>query len=90
MQAIVDPSEVRAFANQLEGNLREVRSRLRTVDGEFHQLNAVWKDVKYDVFGKIFEESKDVLEEFISRSENYAEHLRHRARILDPYFDNRY
>lgn len=90
MQTIVDPEEVCRFANQLEHNAGEVKSGIRHADNSFHQMRSVWRDAKYAEFEAMFDEAKALLEDFVSRSENYAEHLRHRARILDAYHDNRY
>lgn len=90
MQTIVDPDEVRRFAGQLDQNAEAVRSGVRRADHSFHEMRAVWRDAKYAEFEAMFDEAKALLEDFVNRSECYAEHLRHRSRLLDSYHDNRY
>jgi len=89
MQTIIDPNEARRFAGFLQETSRELRSRNAAVNRSLMELNATWRDSKYDSFEKLFEEATLQLERFLEHSEKYAEYLRRKAAIVDRYLDRR-
>ena len=83
-KVIVDPDEVRQFANSLERAAEAIRGRKTDVNSSYKHLTQVWKDEKYRQFDKVFFDTLTQLDQFLRFAEDYAGYLRKRRRRPKP------
>ena len=84
-KAIVDPDELRRFANHLDGLADVLRSEKSQVNGDLNNLEAVWKDAKYRQFQMNYDEISRGMDEFVRSTMAYAGYLRKKAALADRY-----
>jgi uncharacterized protein YukE len=89
-QAIVDPSELRAFAARLEGEMKQIRDRKSAIASKFAELHGYWKDNKQSDFERVFNEMMARLDSFFDALEKYVGFLRTKASLADDYLHTRY
>lgn len=89
-QAIVDPSELRAFAARLEGTINQMNERKSAIASKFAELHGHWKDRKHENFERVFEEMMARLDSFFDASRKYVRFLRAKASLGDEYLHTRY
>ena len=85
MQTIFDPKAARYFADVLDKQSADLRSHNTSICKSALELNVNWRDRKYDVFFKQFEDATKKLAEFLEQSEKYSKYLKTKAGIVDRY-----
>lgn len=88
-KAIVDPAELRRFAQDLNRFNGELRDRMVALQGRMHQLSASWRDQEQAKFSEEFEETMRVLHRFHSASEEHIPFLLRKAERAEAYLDQR-
>ena len=89
VQAIVDPQELRKFANnlrQFSSALKDLTSRAKS---QFGHLGQTWRDQEYQKFKQEFDQTIAALNRFIPMAENYAAHLNRKAEPVEAYLGRR-
>jgi WXG100 family type VII secretion target len=88
-QAIVDPADLRRFAqqlkkfsDQLQGEMQSLRSRLQT-------LGSSWRDQENQKFVEEFEATMVVLNRFVAASETHVPFLMRKAERIEEYINQR-
>lgn len=87
-KVIVDPDEVRQFANSLERAAESIRGRKTDANSSYKQLTQVWKDEKYRQFDKVLFDTLIQLDQFMRFAEAYASYLRKKAAKAKAYLDS--
>ncbi|MBX9678177.1 MAG: WXG100 family type VII secretion target [Gemmataceae bacterium] len=85
-QAIIDPAEVRRFAQNLNHFNQELRDRLASLHGQMTGLAATWRDQEHERFTREFEETLHVLSAFLEKSEEHVPVLLRKAEHVEDYF----
>jgi len=84
-QAIVDPSELRRFAQALKRFNSELEGSCQRINGEFRQLGDTWRDQKYHKFAQEFEQTLQMIQRFIRTSEPFIPFLNRQAQLIEEY-----
>ena len=88
-QAIMDPDEVRNFAQELKRCVDEVQSRMVSLQARFSALNDTWQDQEQAKFSEEFKETMKVLRKFVEVSHKHAPYLLRKARRIEEYLEQR-
>lgn len=87
-QIITSPSEMRAFARQLDMLIEQMRTQEGHLLGKKDDLSQTWKDEKYREFHQAFEAMRSELQLFYSRSRQYSDFLLRKAAAGDRYLSS--
>jgi len=87
-QAIVDPKELRRFAQALKRFNNELASSSHRINGEFRRLGDTWRDVKYRRFSQEFEQTLKMIQRFLKTSEPFVPFLNKEASIIEEYLQH--
>lgn len=88
--AIIDPDEVRLFANNLIEGANYLHERQGAFESSFIDLNEVWRDKKYEDFRQVFNETMNRMDKFLQYAEAYSQYLRRKADLADDYLRGGY
>ena len=84
-KVIVNPDELRQFANYLDELIESLRGKKSHTSLAFEHLRQNWKDKKYNQFEKSFNTTCKDLDEFLKKTKTYTEFLRMKAAKADRY-----
>ena len=88
-RAIVDPAELRRFAQSLKHFNNEVSHQLSVLQGQFAGLGDTWRDQEHDKFANQFTETVQVLARFMEVSQQHIPFLLRKAERIDEYLQQR-
>jgi uncharacterized protein YukE len=88
-QAIVDPAELRRFAQQLKRFTGELQSQMSAIHGQLFNLGQTWRDQEHEKFVSEFEQTMVVLKRFIEASQEHVPFLLHKAQRVEDYLEQR-
>ena len=74
-QAIVDPIELRRFAQNLKKFNQELEERLTSLRAQLHSLGATWRDQEHKKFVEDFEEHMKVIAKYVEVTNEHAPYL---------------
>mgnify|MGYP000047724586 CR=1 len=84
-QAIVDPEELVAFANELEQYIRTIDEETGKLGSAFQHLSESWKDEKQAQFGEKFNELRATMSSFEENAKEQIPVLRAMAEKAAEY-----
>jgi len=88
-QAIVDPQELRRFANRLKSFNTEVMAQMQAVQRQLAALSSTWRDREQQKFAEEFEQQIKVLQRLLKASEEHIPFLLRKADRIDEYLQQR-
>lgn len=88
-QAIVDPAELKRFAQHLKQFNADVRERTSSLHGHLLALSDTWRDQEHEKFVQLFEETLHVLEAFLENSDQHIPFLVRKAQHIEDYLNQR-
>ncbi len=88
-QAIIDPAELRRFAQQLGQFNIELEERLSTLTNQLHNLNASWRDQEHQKFAEEFEHHLKLIARSMEASNEYAPFLLRKAELIEYYLQQK-
>ena len=88
-KAIVDPGELRRFANDLKRFNDELHRQMTVVQGRMNTLSQSWRDQEQSKFAQEFEETMRVLNRFVKASADHIPFLLRKAERIDEYLQQR-
>jgi len=88
-QAIVDPNELRRFAQGLKKFNQELEERLTSLRAQLHSLGATWRDQEHKKFVEDFEEHMKVIGRYIEVTNEHAPFLMRKAERIEEYLQQR-
>lgn len=88
-QAIVDPAELRRFAQGLRLFIDELRERLAGLHGQLVGLGDTWRDQEHERFLQEFEQTMQVLAHFLEAAEQHIPFLLLKAERIEQYLQQR-
>ena len=88
-QAIVDPDEVRRFAQNLKQFNTELRDRMNALHGQLQNLGDTWRDQEHDKFAEEFTQTMRVIEGFVEAADLHIPFLMRKAERIEEYLQQR-
>jgi WXG100 family type VII secretion target len=87
-QAIVDPEELRQFAQSLKKFNAHLRDRASALGNQLAALNATWRDQEHKKFVEQFDENMKVLLRFTDAADQYVPYLLRKAEHIEEYLQS--
>ena len=84
-QAIMDPEQVRRFAEELQRFNRDLQARMSSLQGRFSALSETWQDQEHVKFAEEFKQTVKALKKFVDSSEQHVPYLLRKAQRIDEY-----
>ncbi len=88
-QAIMDPDEVRRFAEELKRFNNDLQNNMASLQARFAALGDTWQDHEHQKFGEDFRETMKVLRKFIEASNAQGPFLMRKAQRIEDYLAQR-
>lgn len=88
-QAIMDPEQVRRFAEELKRFNSELQDRLTSLQARFTALGDTWQDQEHVKFAEEFKQTMKALKKFIEVSNQHTPYLLRKARRIEEYLNQR-
>ena len=86
-QAIMDPGEVRRFAEELKRFNIELQNRMALLQARFSALGDSWQDQEHEKFSDEFRDTMKALRKFMESSNQHAPYLLRKAQRIEEYLD---
>lgn len=87
-QAIVDPEELRQFAQSLKKFNGQLRERAAALANQLSALNSTWRDQEHKKFSEQFDANMKVLLRFAEAADEYVPYLLRKAQHIDDYLQS--
>jgi uncharacterized protein YukE len=84
-QAIMDPAEVRRFAEELKRFNQDLQSRITLLHARFAALGDTWQDQEHARFAEEFRQTMKALTKFIEISGQHTPFLLRKAQRIEEY-----
>ena len=88
-QAIVDPNELRRFAQNLKKFNQELDERLTSIRAQLHALGTTWRDQEHKKFVDDFEQHMKVIAKYMEATNEHAPFLLRKADRIEEYLQQR-
>ncbi len=88
-KAIVDPNELRRFAEELKRFNGDLQSSLSSLQSRFAALSDTWQDQEHAKFAQDFVETMKVLRRFTESSSQQGPFLLRKAQRIEEYLNQR-
>jgi uncharacterized protein YukE len=88
-QAIVDPNELRKFANNLRRFNAELEERMSALAAQLHGLGATWRDQEHKKFVEDFEQQMKAIARYVEATNEHAPFLLRKAERIEEYLQQR-
>jgi uncharacterized protein YukE len=88
-RAIVDPAELRGFAQSLKHFTSELQHQLSVLQGQFAGLGATWRDQEHQKFAEEFTQTVQVLGRFLETAQQHVPFLLRKAERIEEYLQQR-
>jgi uncharacterized protein YukE len=87
--AIVDPEELRRFAQNLKQFNNELQNRMLVLHGQLVGLGNTWRDKEHEKFAQEFEQTMIVIKRFIEAANQHIPFLVRKAERVEEYLQQR-
>jgi len=84
-QAIMDPEQVRRFAEELKRFNTDLQERMSSLQGRFSALGDTWQDQEHKKFAEEFTQTLKALRKFAEISNQHAPYLLRKAQRIEEY-----
>jgi uncharacterized protein YukE len=88
-QAVVDPAEMRRFAQSLKRFGDEVGTQMGSLRGQFQGLSQTWRDKEHEKFAEEFDLTIQAIARFLEVSNQHIPFLLRKADRIDEYLQQR-
>lgn len=88
-QAIVDPAELRRFAQNLRKFNGELQSQLTTLSNQLAGLGTTWRDQENKRFVEDFDQQSKAILRFIEATSPHVSYLLRKAERIEEYLQQR-
>ncbi len=88
-RAVVDPEELRRFAQDLKRFNNELHTHMTALHGRLLELGHSWRDQEQRKFAEEFEKTMKVLGRFVEASDEHIPFLLRKAQRVDEYLEQR-
>jgi uncharacterized protein YukE len=88
-QAIIDPEQVRRFAEELQRFNRDMQHRLGLLQARFSALADSWQDQEHAKFSDEFAQTVKALKRFVEMSDQHVPYLMRKVQKIEEYLKQR-
>jgi WXG100 family type VII secretion target len=88
-QAIVNPEELRRFAQNLKRFNGDLQNSLTALHGQLTGLGSSWRDREHDKFVEEFEQTMQVVARFVDATNQHIPFLLRKADRIEDYLQQR-
>ena len=88
-QAIMDPEEVRRFAEELKRFNTDIQNRMSSLQARFSALGDSWQDQEHTKFSEEFKQTLKALKKFVEISNQHTPYLLRKAQRIEEYLNQR-
>jgi uncharacterized protein YukE len=88
-QAIMNPEEVRRFAQELKRFNTEMQQRSASLQSRFTALGETWQDAEHEKFAAEFTTTMKAIKRFMEMSEQHTPFLLRKAQRIEEYLSQR-
>mgnify|MGYP001552325662 CR=1 FL=1 len=88
-KAIVDPEELRRFAEELKRFNGDLQNSMSSLQARFGALSDTWQDHEHAKFAQEFTETMKVLRRFMETSNQQGPFLLRKAQRIEEYLNQR-
>ncbi len=88
-QAIVDPEELRRFAQNLKKFNSDVQDRITMLGAQLAALGKTWRDQENKKFTEEFEQHIRIISRFVEASDRHIPYLLRKSEIIEEYLQQR-
>ena len=88
-QAIMDPEEVRRFADELKRFNNDLQDRVVALQARFAALGDTWQDQEHIKFADEFKHMIKALKKFVEASNQQTPYLLRKAQRIEEYLNQR-
>ena len=88
-QAIMDPDEVRRFAEELKRFNGDLQNRMISLQARFSALGDTWQDREHDKFSEEFKQTMKAMKKFVDVSDQHTPYLLRKAQRIEEYLNQR-
>jgi WXG100 family type VII secretion target len=86
-QAIMDPEEVRRFAQELKKFNADLQNGMSSLQARFASLGDTWQDQEQSKFAEEFKQTMKALKKFIEVSNQHTPYLLRKAQRIEEYLN---
>jgi uncharacterized protein YukE len=88
-QAMMDPEQVRRFAEELQRFNRDLQNRMGSLQARFAGLSDSWQDQEHVKFAEEFKQTVKALKKFVEMSDQHVPYLLRKAQRIEEYLNQR-
>ena len=88
-QAIMDPEEVRRFAEELKRFNVDLQDKISLLQARFASLGDSWQDQEHAKFAEEFKQTMKALRRFVEISNQHTPYLLRKAQRIEEYLNQR-
>jgi uncharacterized protein YukE len=88
-QAIMNPEEVRRFADELKRFNVDLQNRVGALQARFAALGDSWQDQEHQKFSEEFLQTMKALKKFVEISNQHTPYLLRKAQRIEDYLRQR-
>lgn len=88
-QAIINPEEVRRFAEELKRFNVDLQAKMASLQARFSALGETWHDQEHQKFAEEFQATMRSLKHFVEVSTQHAPFLLRKAQRIEEYLNQR-
>ncbi len=88
-KAVVDPNELRRFANDLKRFNETLTNQMSVLHGRLVGLGQTWRDQEHNKFAEEFEQTMKVLARFVESADKHIPFLVRKAERVEEYLQQR-
>jgi len=84
-QAIMDPEQVRRFAEELKRFSSDLKDKIASLQARFAALADTWQDEEHAKFAEEFRQTIKTLKKFVETSDQHTPFLLRKAQRIEEY-----
>jgi uncharacterized protein YukE len=88
-QAVMDPAQVRRFAEELRRFNTDLQDRIVSLQARFSALGDTWQDQEHAKFVEEFKQTVAALKKFLEISNQHTPYLLRKAQHIEEYLNQR-
>ena len=88
-QAIMNPEDVRRFADELKRFNTDLQTRMASLQARFVALGDTWQDQEHTKFADEFRSAMRSLKQFVEASNQHGPYLLRKAQRIEEYLHQR-
>jgi len=88
-QAIMDPEQVRRFAEELKRFNTDLKDKIVSLSARFAALGDTWQDQEHIKFSEEFKQTMKALKKFVEISNQHTPYLLQKAQRIEEYLNQR-